>query len=285
MPDYHDIFWKLILLRIDCAIEFFRFILKEKSEFLDLENLVSIQEIYYRKKKLLYDIVFEIPIRSTNDKLYFLLEHKSRRAKDFEIQIMKYKNVIHKWQKKEFGKLSSIIPILFYQGMDNWDPESELEEIRNLKNPILSGTKEEILIFNLRKIDPLREFFNPELKAGMLLLKIIREPWDEFVEGWSKIKEILNSLEESKRIDLEEEMLDYIFRSRIESRDLVEEIIMGKQKTMTLYERALEEGKLEGELKKAIETAWKMHEEGESIQKIIKYTSLTESQLKENGIV
>ncbi len=285
MPDYHDIFWKLILLRIDCAIEFFRFILKEKSEFLDLENLVSIQEIYYRKKKLLYDIVFEIPIRSTNDKLYFLLEHKSRRAKDFEIQIMKYKNVIHKWQNKEFGKLSSIIPILFYQGMDNWDPESELEEIRNLKNPILSGTKEEILIFNLRKIDPLREFFNPELKAGMLLLKIIREPWDEFVEGWSKIKEILNSLEESKRIDLEEEMLDYIFRSRIESRDLVEEIIMGKQKTMTLYERALEEGKLEGELKKAIETAWKMHEEGESIQKIIKYTSLTESQLKENGIV
>ena len=62
MPDYHDIFWKLILLRIDCAIEFFRFLLNEKAELLDLDNIVSIQEINYRKKKLLYDILFEIPI-------------------------------------------------------------------------------------------------------------------------------------------------------------------------------------------------------------------------------
>ena len=37
----------------------------------------------------------------------------------------------------------------------------------------------------------------------MLLLKIIRDPWDEFIEGWNKIREILNSMEETKRIDLE----------------------------------------------------------------------------------
>jgi hypothetical protein len=47
----------------------------------------------------------------------------------------------------------------------------------------------------------------------MLLLKIIRDPWEEFILGWNKIRNILNSMEESKRIDLEEEMLDYIFRS------------------------------------------------------------------------
>jgi predicted transposase/invertase (TIGR01784 family) len=285
MPDYHDIFWKLILLRINCAIEFFRFLLKEKAELLDLDNIVSIQEIYYRKKKLLYDILFEIPIRNSSKKLYFLLEHKSRRANDFDLQILKYKKVIHQWQKKDFGKLSSIIPILFYQGLDNWDPESELEEIRNLKNPILSGTKEEILIFDLRKIDPLREFLNPELKAGMLLLKIIREPWDGFTKGWRKIREILNSLEESKRIDLEEEMLDYIFRSRFESREIVEEVIMGRKRTLTLYERALEEGKLEGELKRALETANKMRELGLSIDIIIQSVGLSKDQLKENGIV
>ena len=96
MPDYHDVFWKLILLRIDCAIEFFQFILKEKVDFLDLDNIVSIQEINYRKKKLLYDILYEIPVRSTSEKLYFLLEHKSRRASDFEVQILKYKKIIHK---------------------------------------------------------------------------------------------------------------------------------------------------------------------------------------------
>jgi hypothetical protein len=200
MPDYHDIFWKLLFQRIDCAIEFFRFLLKEKSDFLELENLVFIKEIDYRKKKLLYDILYEIPIRNSNEKLYFLLEHKSRRANDFTIQMMKYKLVIHKWQKKEFGRMYSIIPVLFYQGLENWNPENDLNEIKALNNPILSGQREEFLIFNLQKIDPIRDFVSPELRAGLLLLKIIRYPWEKFIKGWDKIRDILNSMEESKKI-------------------------------------------------------------------------------------
>ena len=285
MPDYHDIFWKLILSRKECAIEFFQFLLKEKAGYLELEKLALVQEIYYRKKKLLYDILYEIPIRNSSEKLYFLLEHKSRRANDFELQIVKYKLILHKWQKKELGKLSSIIPILFYQGLDNWDPERELEEVRSLSNPILSLNKKEMLIFDLGKIDPLNWFQSPEMKAGMLLLKIIRDPWDDFIDGWNKIRVILNSTEKSKRIDLEEEMLDYIFRSRLESRELVEEVIMGKQKTMTLYERALEEGREEGELKKALDTARKMREFGDTIEKIILITGLSIDQLRENAIL
>jgi predicted transposase/invertase (TIGR01784 family) len=281
MPDYHDIFWKILFLRIDCAIEFFRFLLKEKSKLLELENIGIIQDIYYRKKKLLYDILYEIPIRNSSEKLYFLLEHKSRRAIDFQIQMIKYKHAIHKWQKKEFGKMSSIIPVLFYQGLDNWDPLSELDEIKNLTNPILTGNREEFLVFDLQKIDPVSDFESLELRAGLLLLKIIRDPWEEFIEGWAIIREILNSMEESKRIDLEEEMLDYIFRSRLESRELVEETIMGKQKTLTLYERALEEG----EFKNKLETARKMKDMGLSIEVILKAVGLSEDQLKENGIL
>jgi predicted transposase/invertase (TIGR01784 family) len=259
--------------------------LKEKAELLDLENIVSNQELFYRKKQLLYDILYEIPIRNSSENLYFLLEHKSRRANDFELQIMKYKHVLHKWQKKEFGKLSLIIPILFYQGLDNWDPEFELEEVRKLRNPFFSAPKKEILIFDLGKIEPLDVFKSSEMRAGMLLLKIIRDPWEEFIEGWSKIREILNSLEESKRIDLEEEMLDYIFRSRLESRELVEEVIMGKQKTMTLYERALEEGREEGEFRNKLDTARKMLMKGFSASEILEITGLSEEQLRENGIL
>ncbi len=281
MPDYHDRFWKLLFQRMDCAIEFFRFLLKEKSDFLDLEKLVLIQKIDYRKKKLLYDILYEVPILNSDEKLYFLFEHKSRRANDFMIQMMKYKLIIHKWQKKEFGKMYSIIPVLFYQGLENWDPENDLNEMKALNNPILSGQREEFLIFNLQRIDPERDFVIPELRAGLLLLKIIRYPWEQFIEGWDKIREILNSMEEAKRIDLEEEMLDYIFRSRFESRDLVEEIIMGKQKTLTLYERALEDGKLENKL----ETARKMLEKGFSVLEIQDITGLSENELRENGVL
>jgi predicted transposase/invertase (TIGR01784 family) len=284
MPDYHDIFWKLILLRIDCAIEFFQFLLKEKAEFLDLENLILIQEIYYRKKKLLYDILYQIPIRNSSEKLYFLLEHKSRRANDIELQILRYKQVIHKWQKKEFGKLFPIVPILFYQGLDNWDPESELEEERNLKNPILSKDRQEILIFDLGNLDPQSTFKSPDMKAGLLLLKIIRDPWNEFIEGWNQIWEILNSMEESKRVDLEEEMLDYIFRSRFENNDFLEEAIMGR-KVLTAYERALEEGIEKGEFRNKLDTARKMHTKEFPVSDIREITGLSEVELREIGII
>ena len=193
MPDYHDIFWKLILLRMDCAIEFFRFLLKEKAEFLDLENIVSIQDVYYRKKKLLYDILYEIPI-------------------------------------------------LFYQGLDNWDPEWELAEERKLSNPILSENRQEIL----------------------------------------------NSLEEPKRIDLEEEMLDYIFRYRTEDNTFLEEAIMGR-KVLTAYERAFEdgrgEGREEGEFRNKLDTARKMSEEKFNREQIIRITGLSELELRENGVI
>ena len=89
----------------------------------------------------------------------------------------------------------------------------------------------------------------------------------------------------SIKIDLEEDMLDYIFRSRLENRDLIEEVIMGKQKTMTLYERALEEGREEGQLKNKLETARKMQVEGFNLQQIIKITGLSEDELQENGII
>ena len=96
-------------------------------------------------------------------------------------------------------------------------------------------------------------------------------------------------MEESKKIDSEEDMLDYIFRSRLESRDLIEEVIMGKQKTMTLYERALEEGEMKGELKgefkNKLETARKMINKRFSISEIQDITGLSEEELRENRIL
>jgi predicted transposase YdaD len=68
---------------------------------------------------------------------------------------------------------------------------------------------------------------------------------------------------------------------------------MGKQKMMTLYERALEEGieqgmergRLEGEFRKALDTARKMREDGDTLERIIRITGLSESILRENGIL
>jgi predicted transposase/invertase (TIGR01784 family) len=56
---------------------------------------------------------------------------------------------------------------------------------------------------------------------------------------------------------------------------------MGKQKTLTLYERALEEG----EFKNKLDTARKMLMKGFSASEIQEITGLSEDQLKQNGIV
>lgn len=59
---------------------------------------------------------------------------------------------------------------------------------------------------------------------------------------------------------------------------------MGKQKTMTLYERALEEGELKDKLENKLETDRKMLDEGDSIDKILRITGLSEIQLRGHGI-
>jgi hypothetical protein len=60
-----------------------------------------------------------------------------------------------------------------------------LEEVRKLSNPIQTEARREILIFDLRKVDSIRDFVNPELRAAILLLKIIRYPREKFIEGWN----------------------------------------------------------------------------------------------------
>ncbi len=56
---------------------------------------------------------------------------------------------------------------------------------------------------------------------------------------------------------------------------------MGKQKTMTFYERALEEGKLETKF----ETAQNMKNLGLPMEVIVKSVGLSEVELRENGIL
>ncbi len=89
---------------------------------------------------------------------------------------------------------------------------------------------------------------------------------------------------------------DYIFRSRSEDNQFLEDAIMGK-KVLTAYERALErgrlegklegklEGRLEGEFQKAIETARRMKEEGFHLEQILRITGLSLEDLEKNGLV
>jgi preprotein translocase subunit Sss1 len=159
--------------------------------------------------------LLKFPLKNSNEKIYFLLEHKSRKDSYFLNQINKYRYAIHRWQKREFKRTYPVVPILFSQGLDRWDPDITMEELKNSQNDFLGFDIPQVVIFDLQKIDPILEFHNLELRAGLSLLKNIRKPWEEFLEVWSKIQEdSTQSLRKQKRIDLIENMQDYIFKSR-----------------------------------------------------------------------
>jgi predicted transposase/invertase (TIGR01784 family) len=289
MPEFHDVFWRSLFANLDHLLNFFTFLFGEKVKLLNFEQAVVRREIYISKKrKILFDLFIEVPLRNSTEKVYFLLEHKSRKDSYFLNQINKYRYAIHRWQMREFKRTYPVVPILFSQGLDRWDPVVMLEELQNPHNDFLGFDNPQVVIFYLQKIDPLLEFRNLEFRAGLSLLKNIRKPWEDFLEDWKKILEILSELEELKKIDLIENMQDYIFKSRNEDHKQLEEAIMGKR-VLTAYERTLEEGigigKLEGEMNKALETARRMKEEGDLLDKIIRITGLSEDQLKENGIL
>jgi hypothetical protein len=200
---------------LDHLLDFFTFLFGEKVKILSFERAVVRREIYISKKrKIQLDLFFEVPLRNSTEKIYFLLEHKSRKDPYFLNQINKYRYAIHRWQMREFKRTYPVVPILFSHGVDGWDSAVTFEELQNPSNDLLGFDIPQVVVFDLQKMDPLLEFHNLELRASLSLLKNIRKPWKEFKMDWRTIQEILSELEEIKKIDLEENMQDYIFKSR-----------------------------------------------------------------------
>ena len=124
------------------------------------------------------------------------------------------------------------------------------------------------------------------------MIQIIRDIPEEFK---IKLREIYISLRDekdfAKRIEILRNLLEYLNIARTDAEIYSEkEIIQGIEgEYMNVLDKIREEGKLEGKLEgefqKALETAQKMNEKGFSASEIQEISGLSESQLKENGIL
>jgi predicted transposase/invertase (TIGR01784 family) len=81
--------------------------------------------------------------------------------------------------------------------------------------------------------------------------------------------------------------VQYLFRAREDAEEYTSKNVFKEMEKeyMNLLERLEEKGRLEGEFNTKLETARKMHIKGFTKLEIIEITGLSESQLKENGIV
>ena len=122
------------------------------------------------------------------------------------------------------------------------------------------------------------------LQLSLRVLQTIRNEPEEFVNNLQEVyRALIKEKEESKRIEILKNLTYYIFRVRNDA-DIVSKSAIIKEIEGD-YMNMLEKIKFEGKLENAIETARKMREEGLNLEQIIRITGLTESQLRENGIM
>jgi predicted transposase/invertase (TIGR01784 family) len=120
------------------------------------------------------------------------------------------------------------------------------------------------------------------------MIQIIRDIPEEFK---IHLKEIYTSLREeknfAKRIEILRNLLEYLNRARIDPENYsVSEIIQGiEEEYMNVLDKIREEGKIEGKIDKAIETARNMKDLGLTLEIIQKSVGLSEVELRENGIL
>jgi predicted transposase/invertase (TIGR01784 family) len=296
MPSSHDLFIKGILSNQTEAIDFFDGSLPESiTKLLQLENLELTKETFIGKNhdESRTDLLYKVPLKTGSSVyIYLLFEHKSYYDPKIFTQLLEYLSKIYNWQFINQENLTIVIPFVFYHGERGWDLGETF-----LDNFQLNSIPEEFLKFipnfaiqllELKSKGKAFQTRNLALRLYMRMIQIIREIPEEFK---IHLKEIYTSLREeknfTKRIEILRNLLEYLSRARNDAENYsVNEIIQGIEvEYMNFLEKIREEGELKGKLENKLETARKMIEFGDTLEKIKIITGLSEDELKENGVL
>jgi predicted transposase/invertase (TIGR01784 family) len=257
-------------------------------------------------KKGYSDIVVKTSLKTIKGKkkpvdIYFILEHKSEGKVEVLIQILKY--MAFEWEKDYNSNKPPrvIIPVVFYHGAAGWkvprsfadqfDVDDEVKRYLLDYRYVLFDTNE----WDFSDESNIRLKENVFLFSAMVLMKAafkndtetvkeILKFWHE--KGFTQNKEILMFflvyIARTQEINLDKfsEMLEEIeiaggdvmptLAQQLETKGRKEGIIEGRKK-----------GKREGMEMKAKETAKQMLLDNFSIDRIMKYTGLTEKEIKD----
>jgi predicted transposase/invertase (TIGR01784 family) len=295
MQQSHDPFIRGFLSNKQEATDFFIGSLPEKIiTLLQLEKLELSKESFIGKEldESRTDLLYKVPLKSGSSAyIYLLFEHKSYYDPKIFTQLLEYLSKIYSWQTENQEELTIVVPFIFYHGEKGWDLGNEFQDSFSMeaipKDLLRFIPNFPIQLFELKSKGEPFQTTNHALRLYMRMIQIIRDIPEEFK---IKLREIYISLRDekdfAKRIDILRNLLEYLNRARTDAEIYSEkEMVQGIEgEYMNVLDKIREEGKLEGEFKKALETAQKMQKEGFNSEQIIRISGLTESQLKENGI-
>jgi predicted transposase/invertase (TIGR01784 family) len=227
------------------------------------------------------------------------LNIKATSIRTYTLQLLRYLSEIYQWQRNTNGKYRPVLPFVFYHGEKGWNlgkdflDTFELSKQENILKEFIPNFS--IHLYHLKSDDP---DFPTDLISLKLLLRIlqhIRDDPDKLLAALRQTsKDLSHEKLDWKRVAILKAILTYMDRAREDAERYYDvEIYREVEKEYMTYlekieERGIQKGivKIEqGIEKKAIEDARLMKEYGDPIDKIIKITGLSESQLKEHGIV
>ena len=124
------------------------------------------------------DALFRVRLRTGHDaRIYALLEHKSTPDATAPLQILKY--MVNIWQREiESGtardRLPPIIPLVFFHGGGRWTAARSVVEMIDAPEELAPLLRDfAYLLHDLGEIEPLRLSRMPEVRAGLLALRVV----------------------------------------------------------------------------------------------------------------
>ena len=115
------------------AVDFVQNYLPAKLvELFDLTQLHAEKDTFVdaQLRKHFSDILYRVALKSGGEAyLYLLFEHKSRPDKQVRLQVLRYMTRIWEKEWKKRKRLSPIIPIVFYHGVEKWHYSTEFADL------------------------------------------------------------------------------------------------------------------------------------------------------------
>jgi predicted transposase/invertase (TIGR01784 family) len=296
----HDKMFTNVFQKVDNARALLKKVLPEEiKKRIDFSSIEIEHTDYVSKQFEEYfsDIVIKVKMKSkTGGKIptdiCFILEHKTEGRIKIFIQVLKY--MVEEWQKDidEKRPLRIIIPIVFYHGEKEWKiPQSFVDQF-----DIEDEIKKFLLDYRYFLFDAktwnFRSESSKELRDNVFLLSamaLMKYAYTEETEGIEEIFRFWHEKGFTKDIEDMVFFLIYISETKNISRDRLKKMleqskIDGGEVMQTLADRLRSEGKKMGEKKgkreEKIETARRMLLDNVSIKNVIKYTGLSEKEIK-----
>lgn len=175
MINPHDKFFKETFGDVAVTKDFlYHYLPSEVRKYIKLDTLVPQKDSFIddELKESFSDLLFKVDIHDQEGYVYLLFEHKSSPERGIVLQLLKY--LVNIWESKTKKQrewdLPVVVPLVIYQGRDNWHVPSSLGEMIGGYNNLPKELKVYVPDFTYQLYD-LSHRSDEEIK-GQAILKI-----------------------------------------------------------------------------------------------------------------